>query len=158
MLVSFSVGIQSCLPRYLTFCMKGKHWQCASTVSGLIPSLLHSLYLSLHLANRASLSSAISLALALCSRSLLLRSLSCLHMLPSVFISNFTKQQLRNYGYKACIEITCSSRSMTDRQITSTFTSQRRGSLRSPQLCVLLAYCTRSNERATYAGNLTFML
>ena len=105
-----SVGIQSCLLRYLTFCMKGntlptcKHRFRPDTFTPMLPIL----YLFLYLANHTSLSSAISVGLAQCSRSLVLRSLSCLY---------FTKQQLHNnYGYKACAEITCSSRSMTDRQ------------------------------------------
>ena len=46
--------------------------------------------LSLRLANCTSLSSAVSVALTLHSPFLLLRSLSCLHLLSSVFISKFT--------------------------------------------------------------------
>ena len=96
--------------------------QRASTVSGLIPSLLRSLYLFPRLANRTS---SLQLFLWLLLYSLapfFFRAfLACVCYLQySLLNSLFTKQQLRNYGYKACAEITCSSwsmfTSMTDRQ------------------------------------------
>ena len=85
---ALAVGIQWCLPSCPAFCMKGKNLAklCASIVSGPLPSLLHSLYLSLRQANRTSLSSAVSVALALRSHSFLLQSLSHLRWLSSVFI------------------------------------------------------------------------
>ena len=76
-----------------------------------------------------------------CSTLLLPSSLEPFLLVFATFSIHFlnslsTKQQLPNYGYKACAEITCLNRSMTDRQTTSAFTSQHRGSLHSHRLLI----------------------